>query len=261
MEFKELWVYIAPVVKMLLIFLVGHFLIVYLVKIISKSLSKSKLDPSLIRFVKRSVKIICYTLVILSALSAIGISTTGIIAAMSAAAVAVAVALKDSLSNVAGGILLLISPRFVTDDFIETEGYSGKVIDVDLLHTTILSPDNKQISIPNGVLINSPIINYSREPLRRLDINFAVAYDCDVDKAKSIIMNVISKSDLILNEPDEPFVSVSSYGDSAINIVARVWCKNENYWTLNFDLLKNVKAEFDKNGISIPYNQLDVHIK
>ena len=258
---EKIWSNAVPFAKMAIILIIGHFFIVYLQKIVRKSLSKSKLDPSLIGFTHKAVSIILHLLVIISALTAIGVSTTGFIAAFSAVAVGVSVALKDSLGNVAGGILLLVSPRFSTGDYISAGGDEGTVINVDMLHTTILTIDSKQISIPNGVLINSHIINYSCENKRRVDIVFPISYESDVKMAKQLAMKVLKNHPLTLYEPEQPFVRVKSYGDSAVNLLIRVWCKTENYWDVYFDLIENIGETFNKKGISIPYNQLDVHIK
>lgn len=261
MTFAKLWEYTAPFIKMLLILVIGHFLIVYLQRVVGRSLNKRKLDPSLIRFTHKSVNIVLHLFVIISALTAIGVSTTGLIAAFSAVAVGVSVALKDSLSNVAGGILLLLSPRFSTGDYICAGGDEGNVISVDLLHTTIRTIDSKQISIPNGVLINSHIINYSCEKKRRVDIVFPVSYEADVKRAKQLAMEVLKNHPLTLDEPEAPFVRVRSYGDSAVNLLTRVWCKTDDYWDVFFDLTENIREVFEESGICIPYNQLDVHIK
>ena len=261
-NFEKIWAYASPVVKMVLILVVGHYVIVYLRKIVKKALeAKGHFDQSFVKFVDKALNIVAHVLIILSALTAVGISTTGLVAAFSAAAVGIAVALKDSLGNVAGGILLLIAPRFSTGDFVEAGGSSGTVLNVDLMHTTLLTPDRKQINIPNGVLVNSQIINYSKEEKRRLDITFPISYECDVEVAKKVAMDTIMKHPLTQTDPAEPFVRIHSYGDSAVNLVTRVWCNAADYWTLHFDLTEQIREEFDKNGIGIPFNQLDVHIK
>lgn len=260
-ENKIFWDYVMPFLKAILIVVVGKILITLIVKILKRSLEKTNTDASLANFLSKAVKILGYVIIIATIMGVFGISTTGIIAAVSAAAVGVGVALKDSLSNVAGGILLLFFPRFVTGDCIEVESDEGKVIAVDLMHTTILTFDNKQVSIPNGVLINNNIVNYSREETRRVDIVFPISYEADVNKAKDIAMETILKHPLTLKKPDEPFVRVKDYSDSSVNIVTRVWCKTENYWALHFDLTEQIREAFDNNKIDIPFNQLDVHIK
>lgn len=259
-DFEKILKLALPFVKMLLILIIGHFLIVYLLKLTKKGLNRSSLDDSLKKFLLKTLNILMHLFVILSALNTIGISTTGLLAALSAAAVAVAVGLKDSLGNVAGGILLLISPRFSTGDYIETESNSGTVVSVDLLHTTIKTFDNRQISIPNGILINSNITNYSKEPIRRVDITFPIPYEVDVKKAEEIIVKTILTHPLVLKEPAEPLAKVSSYGDSAVNIVTKSWCDNKDYWTVYYDLTEQVREALEKEGISFPYNKLDVHI-
>ena len=250
-----------PFLKAAVILVVGHFIIVYLLKLCSKAFKKANLDPSLERFLVKTLNIVLHVLILLSALSAVGISITGLIAAFSAAAVAIALALKDSLGNIAGGILLLVAPRFATGDFVEIAGQSGSVKDVDLLHTTLVSPDKREIIVPNGVLINSQIVNYSSEPERRVDLSFAIAYESDPELAKKIILDTALAHPKVLKETDKaPFARVGSYGDSAVNITTRVWSTAADYWDVYFDLLEQVRAELEKGGIKIPYNQIEVHI-
>lgn len=256
-----LWAVVAPFVKMAAILLIGHYLIVYLLRIADSGFKKANLDPSLSKFLHKAIDIVLHIFVILSALSAIGVSTTGLLAAMSAAAVAVGVALKDSLSNVAGGILLLIAPRFSTGDYIEAGGDGGVVLNVDLLHTLIRTADNRQVSIPNGVLVNSHITNYSREKHRRIELKFPIPYEADVEEAKRIALETIESHPLVLREPDVPFARVGGYQESSVTLTSRCWCATENYWTVYFDLMEQVRAELQAGGIRMPFNQLDIHIK
>ncbi|MBQ9973166.1 MAG: mechanosensitive ion channel [Firmicutes bacterium] len=256
-----LGVILSPVLKVLFILIVGLIVIKVVTKVLGKAFEKTKFDPSLIRFVLKAARIIMWIFVALSALDAIGVATTGIVAAMSAAAVGVAVALKDSLNNVAGGIILLFAPRFATGDYIAAGGDEGTVLAVDLLHTTIKTVDNKQVSIPNGLLLNSHIINYSHEPKRRVDITFTISYDADVEIAKKAALEVIKAHPYTMNDPAEPFVRIGGYGDSAVDLVTRTWTTNEHYWDLYFDLMEQIRVALDENNIEIPYNQLDVRIK
>lgn len=260
LTFDKVWSVVFPILKMLLILAAGHFIILYLIKLINRGFGKSKLDPSLAKFLLKTAKIVLYIFVIISSLNAIGVSTTGLVAVMSAASVAVAVAMKDSLGNVAGGILLLISPRFSTGDYISVDTDEGTVLSVDLLHTTVLTFDKRQISIPNGLLLNSRITNYTREANRRVDLEFPISYEANLDTAKKAALEAVQKNELVFAEP-EPFIRVKSYGDSSVDLAVRVWCKTEDYWTVYFDLIEQIRASFEQNGISIPYNQLDVHIK
>ena len=257
---ENLWSMLKPIIKMGFIFIIGHLIVRYVMRIIRRALDRSNMDGSLASFLIKTINIVLHILVILSALNTVGVSTNGVLAALSAAAVAVAVALKDSLGNVAGGILLLVSPRFLSGDYIEAGGDEGTVIQVDLLHTTVRTIDNKQISIPNGVLINSHITNYTREEKRRVDITFPVPYEVDIEKAKQIILSAISKHSLVLNEPEKPMARVIKYNDSSVDVITRSWCNTPDYWTVYFDLTEQVRSELEKNGISIPYNRYDVHI-
>ncbi len=243
----------------ILIFVLGWVFSKLLVKLLRKGLSKTSLDVSLVNFLLKTIHIVILIVVLLAALSNLGISTTGLVAAFSAAAIAVSLALKDSLGNIAGGILMLLTQPFSTGHYIETDGVSGTVLKIDLIHTTLKTPDNRQIVIPNGQLVNKTIIDYSKESTRRMDLQFGISYDNDPEKAKAIIMECVKAHKLSLQDP-EPFCRVTEHSDSAVIITMRVWVKSENYWTLHFDLLEQIKCEFDKNGITIPYNQLDVHV-
>lgn len=252
---------VPKIIGTVLIVLVGWIAVGIITKILRNALTKAKtkLDISLINFFVTAANICLKLLIVLSALNNLGISTTGLIAAFSAAAVAISLALKDSLGNIASGIIILISRPFSTGDLIDAGGSLGTVARIDMIHTTLRTPDNRLMVIPNGQLMNMTITDYSKEPTRRLDLTFGISYDNDPEKAKAIIMDTVKAHPMSLNEP-EPFVRVSEHADSAVIITLRVWCKTENYWTLHFDLLEQVRTAFDKNGISIPYNQLDVHV-
>lgn len=243
-----------------LIVLIGHFVIVFLLKIMTRSFKKIKMDFSLEKFLVKTVNITLHIVIILSALSALGISTTGLLAALSAAAAAVALALKDSLSSIAGGIILLITKRFETGDFVEINGETGTVMQVDLMHTTLKTLDNRHIVIPNGVVVNSQVIDFSSEDKRRLDMVFSIGYDDDAQKARQIILDTVKANPMALSDPEEPFARVTEYAASSVDITLRVWCESADYWQLKFDLLDEVRRKFNENGISIPFNQLDVHI-
>lgn len=247
--------------KTALIVVIGHYAVVFILKLLTKSFKKVKMDVSLEKFFLKVVNITLHIIVLLSALNALGISTTGLLAALSGAVVAVALALKDSLGSIAGGIIILLTKRFETGDYVEINGDEGTVTQVDLMHTTLRTLDNRHVVIPNAVAVNSRIIDYSSEDLRRLDIVFGIGYNDDSKKAEQIILDTVNSHKMTLREPEEPFARVTGFGDSAVEITLRVWCERANYWQLKFDLLEQIKAEFDKNGISIPYNQVDVHIK
>ena len=174
--------------------------------------------------------------------------------------VAIGLALQGSLSNFAGGLMILFFKPFKVGDFIEASGESGVVTEITVVYTVLTTPDNKRVTIPNGSLTNSVIENYSAEPLRRVDLTFSTDYGCDIDMVKTVIGKLVEEHPLALAEP-EPFVRLSAHGDSALTYAVRVWCKSEDYWTVHFDLTESVKKAFDQHDISIPYPQMDVHIK
>ncbi len=253
--------YLPKIIGSVVIVIIGFFIAKILKRIVKKHLNKTDLDQSLIGFIVTVVSLCVKVVIFLTALANIGVSITGLVAAFSAGAVAVALALKDSLSNIAAGIVMLISQPFSTGDFIDVDGCvsGGNVLKIDIVHTTLLTPDNRRIVIPNGQLVNKTIVDYSKEDKRRLELKFGISYDSDVELAKRVILDTILAHSLSFKEP-EPFVRVAEHTDSSVVITLRVWCKAGDYWALHFDLLENIKREFDKNGIEIPHNQLDVHI-
>jgi len=250
------------IIKLVVVLVAGFVLSTVASKIITKALTKAgKFDVSLIRFLAKSAKITIAVLTVIIAIGLLGIPTTGLIAGISAVAAAVALALQGSLSNIAGGIFILMTRPFKTGDFIDISGSVGTVKDIQLIHTVITTVDNKEIIMPNSVVVNSTVVNYSNCENRRVDLVFSVSYESDARLAEEIIFRTAMAHMYTLTDPAEPFVRESAHNASSIEITARVWCKAENYWTLHFDLIEKVREEFTKNGIVIPYNQLDVNIK
>lgn len=243
----------------IIVLIIGSRLIKILSKWIKNSPKLDKLDNSLRSFLVSFSKIVLYIVLIITVAMILGIPATSFITILASCGVAIGLALQGSLSNFAGGLMILFFKPFKVGDFIEAAGESGTVKDISVVYTTLLTPDNKRITIPNGTLTNSVIENYSSEKLRRVDMNFNVAYNCDTQKVKEIIEGEIGALEKALKEP-KPFVRLTAHGDSALTFTARVWCKNSDYWDVNLDLTENIKAAFDKNEIEIPYNQLDVHI-
>ncbi|MCI8360930.1 MAG: mechanosensitive ion channel [Clostridiales bacterium] len=242
-----------------LVALIGLWLTKILVKILDRPMTRMNLDYSLKRFLLICVRTVCILVVVISAMSTLGISSAGLLAALGGAAVAVSLALKDSLSNMAGSIMLLFSHPFVTGDFIEAGGLSGTVQRIDMVHTYLNTPDNRQIVIPNGQLISQSIVNYSREDKRRVDMTFSIGYTDDVETAKAALRQVIEKHPMALREP-APFIRVEKRAASSVDLIVRVWCKNADYWDLRFDLLEQGGGALDQAGVNTPYDQLDVHL-
>ena len=250
----------GPPIIMALVILVAGLIVLFIVaKILKKALSRTTLDISLQKFFVKTLNIVGFVLILICALSTAGVSTTGLIAGFSAAGAAVALALKDSLSNIAGGIVLLITHPFVTGDYIEIGDYSGTVKEIDILQTTLLTPDNKTIVIPNGLLSSDEVVNYTKEPTRRVDLTVSVSYDNDIELAKKSVLKAAEGISLVLSDP-QPFVRVSEYSDSSVNLAVRVWCKTEDYWDVHFAMIEKMRESFEKDGIEIPYQRLDVNI-
>lgn len=250
----------GPPIIMALVVLVAGLIVLFIVaKILKKALSRTTLDISLQKFFVKTLNIVGFVLILICALSTAGVSTTGLIAGFSAAGAAVALALKDSLSNIAGGIVLLITHPFVTGDYIEIGDYSGTVKEIDILQTTLLTPDNKTIVIPNGLLSSDEVVNYTKEPTRRVDLTVSVSYDNDIELAKKSVLKAAEGISLVLSDP-QPFVRVSEYSDSSVNLAVRVWCKTEDYWDVHFAMIEKMRESFEKDGIEIPYQRLDVNI-
>ena len=238
---------------------IGLWVIKFLSKLLRKAFRKSKVDASLIPFLLSMITIGLKVLLIISVAGMIGIQMTSFIAILGAAGLAVGLALSGTLQNFAGGVMLIFFKPFKVGDFIEAQGHSGIVSEIQIFNTIMKTVDNKKIIIPNGGLSTSSIINYSSESTRRVDITFGIGYEDDIDKAKGILQGIIDGNDLINNEP-EPFIGVIELGDSSVNLVVRIWTKTSDYWNVYFYMQETVKKTFDKEGISIPFPQTDVHL-
>lgn len=243
-----------------LILLIGFKIVNVLLKLLDKGRGFNKLDKSVRTFIKSFLNISMKVLILITALAHIGIPMTSMITVFGSGAVAIGLALQGGLKNMVGGILILIFKPFKVGDFIDNKSVSGTVDAITIFYTIINTIDNVKVVIPNGPLADETIINYSTNPERRLDMDFAVSYDNDVDKVKKVLKEVILREDKV-NKEKEIFVRLTKHDDSALIYTIRVWTTKENIWELKFNLLENVKKEFDKQNIEIPYNQMDVHIK
>ncbi len=242
------------------IFLIGIILAKIIVKIMGKALNKSKIDITAHSFLKSLVKVTLYTVVIVIALTKLGVPTTSLVTIIGAAGLAVGLALQSSMSNLAGGFIILFSKPFTVGDYVQIGSSEGNVEAITILYTRLLTNDNKAVYIPNGQVSNSSIINYTQEKTRRLDLVFSISYKDDYTKAKKILADIVDRNELALKDP-APLIRVTEQASNSINIAVKIWVKSENYWPLNFDMLELVKTKFDEEGISIPYSQLDVQIK
>lgn len=228
----------------------------------TKLKSGGKHDKTIVKVLTYMGKIAAKAVVIICLVGYLGIDTSGLTALVTSLGVCAGLAVNGALSNLAGGVIIIFTRPFKLDDYIEVEGsgIAGTVEDIQIVCTKLRTPDNKTIYVPNGTLSNSNIINYSEKDTRRIDFTFSIDYSNDVEKAKAIVMAICSSHKLVLSDP-EPFVRVSRYAESSVDVVARVWVNSGDYWTVHFDILEAVRAAFDENNITIPFNQLDVHIK
>ena len=239
---------------------IGWKLAKKIVNILNKALERRNVDVTIRSFLDTFLEVILKGLVVLVVLEYVGIKTTGVAALVASAGVAIGLALQGSLSNFAGGLVILLIRPFNVGDYVEGAGHNGVIEKIGMFYTHMVSVDNKLILVPNGTLANGSIVNYSAKELRRVDLTFGVGYEQDILKVKRVLSNIVEAHDLILKTP-EPFIALSNHGDSAINFIVKAWCKTEDYWTVYYDLLETVKIKFDEEGISIPYPQMDLHVK
>ena len=242
-----------------LVFVVGWYLTKILLHIIVKMMEKSKIDSIVISFIKSGLNIAFKALVIITAIAQLGVDTSSFVTVLATVGAAIVLGLKDSMTGIVSGMIILFAKPFVKGDIIEVNGYIGKIEEIQLLYTYLMTFDNKMVVIPNNELASSTFVNYSHEDIRRVDLNFDIHYENDVEKAKALILEVVSAHKDALKEP-LPYARVAQYGENAITIAMRVWTKTENYYSLKDDLLEQIKQSFDQNGIVIPYSQVDVHI-
>ncbi len=243
----------------LLILSVGMFLIKIANKFIKSSKKLDKIDLSLRSFLASFVSISLYILLFITLAMAIGIPVTSFLTVLASCGVAIGLALQGALSNFAGGLMILLFKPFKVGDYIEASGEGGTVSEITVVYTVLLTPDNKQITIPNGSITNAVIKNYSAKPIRRVDLTFNADYSSDIEGVKAIISEVAANHKKAFKDP-APFVRITKQTESAVEYTARIWCNSGDYWDVYLDVLEGVKKAFDQNGIKIPYPQMEVHI-
>ncbi len=246
-------------VKALLVFVIGRFLIGLINQFVKRVLLKRNIDPSIKTFVGSLIHIILMILLIVSVVGALGVQTASFAALLASAGVAIGMALSGNLSNFAGGLIILIFKPYKVGDFIEAQNLSGTVREIQIFHTVLTTTDNKVIYIPNGSLSSSAVINYSYQQVRRIDWTFGVEYGTDYAKVKGILEEILAKDERILQEPAAPFVAMSQLADSSVNYVVRVWVNSPDYWDVYFDITRIVYERFNAEGIGFPFPQLTIH--
>ena len=241
------------------ILIIGRQVVKILIKVISTALERSNTEDTVRIFVTNLLNTLLMIVVFIAAINQLGIQTTSIIAVLGAAGLAIGLALQGSLSNFAAGILIVIYRPYKVGDYIQADNHLGTGDDIQIFSTVLKTPDNKLVIVPNGSIMNGSIVNFSNQDKRRVDIIASCSYEDDIDKVKSVLADILSKDDRILNEP-KPRIAVSELADSSVNFIVRPWVKNSDYLDVYYSLLEEIKKRFDQEGIAIPYPQTDVHI-
>lgn len=248
------------IIVAIIIFLIGKIIIKLVRKFIKNIFTKSKVDEGVIKFIDSIVNVAGYIIVLIIICAEIGIQTTSFVTLLGTAGLSVGLALQGSLSNFAGGILILVSKPFKIGDYVMIDGEEGTVIKIDIVYTTLVKYDNRIIKCPNGEVSNKTIVNYTNMDGRRVDVKFSVHYDSDISKAKEIVTNIILNCPYTLKEKKNNVV-VTKLDESSVNLETRAWVRPDDYWDAYFYLNEAIKCELEKNNIVIPYNQLEVHVK
>jgi small conductance mechanosensitive channel len=267
MEFDQIFekisellvLYGLKIITAIIILIVGRWIAMGVRNIVRRLIRRANVDEIIVSFVGSLVYVALLAFVVIAALGQLGIHTTSFIAILGAAGLAIGLALQGSLANFAAGFLMIIFRPFRVEDYIEGGGIAGTVEEIQIFTTTLKTPDNKTVIVPNAKMTGDNIINWSAKGTRRVDMVFGIGYGDDIDKAKKIMADVLDQDDRILKDP--PYqIALSELGDSSVNFVVRPWVKNEHYWGVYFDTMEKVKKAFDANKISIPFPQRDVHI-
>lgn len=254
-----LWEILPNIISAIIIFIAGWWLTKVICKIFVKAMQKGKADLTVISFLASIINAALKLLVIICVLSTIGVDVTTLIAAIGAATVTVGLALKDSLANVASGTLIILNKKFKTGDYIESDGLQGEVVKIEMMYTTLRTYDNKEIMIPNSKLTSNNITNYFVRDQRRVDLVIPIGYNEDVEEARRVIMKIIHTDSRVIQEQNNK-VMVQQLGESSVDLCVWIWCSAGDYWNVKADMQEKIKSELERNNITIPFNQLDVHL-
>lgn len=257
--FNQLQPYIISLGKAILVLLIGLFIIKKLQEAIKALMLKKNIDVSLVPFLLSLTGIGMKMVLFISVIGILGVETTSFAAVIGAAGLAIGMALSGTLQNFAGGVMILIFKPFRVGDVIEAQGYVGSVSEIQIFNTILKTPDNKTIIIPNGGLSTGSMVNYSTEATRRVDWTFGIGYGDSTEKGREVLERLIASDDRIMKDPAH-FIAVSALADNSVNFVVRAWVKSSDYWGVHFDMNEKVYNEFNKEGLNIPFPQMDVHI-
>jgi small conductance mechanosensitive channel len=241
------------------IFIVGRIAVSIVTRVLNKFMRSRGMDEMLVGFLTSILRSVLLLFVVIAALNQLGVDTTSLVALLGAAGLAIGLSLQSSLANFAAGVMLIIFRPFSKGDFVEAGGASGVVDDINIFTTTMTTSDNKEVIVPNGTVVAGTITNYSARSTRRVDMVFGISYDDDLLKAKQLLTDIIAADERVLAEP-APVVSLGELADSSVNFLVRPWVKSGDYWDLKSDVTEKVKLTFDREGISIPYPQMAVHV-
>jgi small conductance mechanosensitive channel len=250
---------LGSIVYAIIILAIGFWGAKMVARLVKGLMERRDLDQALCGFLSNLINALVVTIAVIAALNQLGIQTTSLVAIVGAAGLAIGFALKDSLGNLAAGIMILLFKQFKAGDLIEAAGVLGVVESLDIFSTQLKTGDNKTIFVPNGKLVGDNIINYSTKPTRRVDLVIGVSYDADLSHVKSVLVDVLAKEDRVLKDP-EPTIGVLELADNSVNFAVRPWVNAADYWGVYFDLHAAVKNRFDAEGVGIPYPQRDVHL-
>lgn len=240
------------------IFVVGRYIIKLINKVVAQMLERRNVEPTIQSFLKSFINILLVILLIITVVGTLGVNTTSFAALLASAGVAVGMALSGNLQNLAGGIILLLFKPYKVGDYIDAQGVSGTVKAIQIFHTILTTPDNKELYVPNGALSSGNVVNYSKNEYRRVDFTVGVEYGTDIEKVKKVTMDII-KSDSRIKEDPAPFIAVVALSDSSVDFTVRVWVDAANYWGVFFDMNERIYTEYNKQGIGFPFPQLQIH--
>lgn len=244
----------------ILIFLVGRWIIRYIDKILNKVFVRKEVEVSLAGFIRSFVKGALYVVLVITLVKKVGVDTSSFVALLASAGVAIGMALSGTFQNFAGGILIMLLRPFKVGDYILTQGFEGTVKEIRLFNTLMSTTDNKQITIPNSNIINNVINNSSAETRRRIDLNVTISYGDDYDVARAALLDIVNADSRIEQDPNPPYIALSSLGDSAVNVLVRVWVPSTEYWSVYHSLNEKIYKQLPEKGIHFPFPQLDVRI-
>lgn len=250
----------GQILSAIAVLIVGSFVVKLLSKGINKALGKTRLDPAVKKILEKFVKALLYVILIIAVVDILGVSMSSVIAILASCGLAVGLALQGALTNLAGGLMILIFKPFRLEDYVEGSGVQGVVKDISIFYTTLLTLDNKKVLVPNGDLMNATITNYSSEPIRRVDVDYKITNDADAEQVKRVLLEACANTELILAEP-APFTRMTAVDDDTYIFTVRGWCKTADYWDAYFNTVENCSKALQDNGIDDPEERIVVRLQ